>query len=200
VALRLGVRRAERPSQVPDVTRRDGSASDLPGVASARASRDHRAAMHANETLITRFYEAFTKRDAEGMAACYADDVRFSDPVFQNLEGERAKNMWRMLCERGKDLRIEFRDVQADDTKGSAHWEARYTFSMTGRLVHNVIDASFVFRDGKIVEHVDRFDLWRWAGSALGAKGKLLGWTPFVHKAVRKNALKGLDAWSAKAR
>ncbi len=151
-----------------------------------------------HERLIKRFYEAFSKRDAEGMVACYADDVRFSDPVFTDLRGDRAKNMWRMLCERGKDLTIEFTDVKASGANGSAHWEARYTFSVTGRSVHNVIDASFVFEDGKIKEHVDTFDLWRWAGMALGMSGKLLGWTPLVQGKIRKTAQQGLDVWEKK--
>src|SRR6185436_12063916 len=85
-------------------------------------------AMNANAELLTRFYEAFSRRDAEGMVACYADDVRFSDPVFPDLKGDRAKGMWRMLCERGKDLTLEFRDVTAEGDKGTAHWEAKYTF------------------------------------------------------------------------
>ena len=148
--------------------------------------------------VIERFYEAFSRRDAEKMAATYADDVRFSDPVFQDLRGERARNMWRMLCELGKDLEITYRDVKVAGNRGSAHWEANYTFSLTGNRVHNIIDASFVLRDGKIVEHVDRFDLWRWSGLALGLKGKLLGWAPFVQGAIRKNAVRGLDAWIAK--
>lgn len=147
--------------------------------------------------IVTRFYEAFARRDAEGMVACYADDVRFSDPVFPDLRGERAKNMWRMLCERGKDLEIEFRDVKSDGTTGSAHWEARYTFSFTGHRVHNVIDARFELSNGKITRHVDSFDLWRWSGMALGVKGKLLGWAPFVQNAIRKKGAIGLDAWAA---
>ena len=85
-------------------------------------------------------------------------------------------------------------------TTGRAHWEARYLFSATGRKVHNVIEAAFEFRDGLIVRHADSFDLWRWAGQALGAKGKLLGWSPLVKNAVHKTALKGLDAYEAKHR
>lgn len=148
--------------------------------------------------LIASFYEAFKRRDAEAMVACYADDVQFSDPVFRDLHGERAKNMWRMLCERGKDLEIEFRDVRVDGSRGSAHWEARYTFGPSGNRVHNVIDAGFTFADGKISKHVDQFDLRRWTGMALGVTGKLLGWTPFVQNAVRRTAAKGLDAFCAK--
>lgn len=154
----------------------------------------------ANEALIRAFYDAFSRRDAEGMAACYADDVRFSDPVFPDLRGNHAKNMWRMLCERGTDLKIEYRDVVADASNGSAHWEAYYTFSVTNRSVHNVIDATFTFADGKIKTHTDRFDLWRWSGMALGAKGTLLGWAPFVKGAIRKQGAAGLAKWEADAK
>jgi ketosteroid isomerase-like protein len=149
--------------------------------------------MHPNASLIETFYTSFQKRDAEGMIACYHPDVRFSDPVFRDLEGPRAGAMWRMLCARAKEFSLEFRDVKADDRTGSAHWEARYLFSGTGRHVHNIIDAKFELRDGKISRHDDTFDLWRWAGMALGPKGKLLGWLPPIQSAIRKKAMGGLD-------
>ena len=145
--------------------------------------------------LLTRFYTAFQKRDVESMVACYAPDVRFSDPVFPDLVGERARGMWRMLVGRGTDLRLEFRDIGADERGGAAHWEAWYTFSATGRQVHNVIDASFTFRDGLIATHVDRFDLYRWTRHALGTKGVLLGWTPFVQGAIRRQADRSLTRY-----
>lgn len=154
--------------------------------------------MHPNAALIQRFYTAFQQRDAATMAACYAPDVQFSDPVFPDLRGADAGAMWTMLCERGKDLKVEFRDVRADDATGSAHWDAWYTFSTTGRPVHNSIDATFAFRDGRIVRHADRFDLHRWAGQALGAPGMLLGWTPFLQNKIRGMAAKGLADWRAK--
>ena len=131
------------------------------------------------------------------MGACYAPDVRFSDPVFPALVGEEARGMWRMLCARGKDLVLEFRDVEADDRHGSAHWEAWYTFSATGRPVHNIIEASFTFRGGLMATHTDRFDLWRWTRQALGVKGILLGWSPIVQGAVRRQAARSLDRWIA---
>lgn len=154
--------------------------------------------MHPHEALLHRFYEAFQQQDAEAMAACYHPEVTFDDPVFQGLVGERAGNMWRMLCSRATDLEITFDAVTADDQTGQAHWEARYTFSPTGNPVHNVIDARFTFRDGLIASHRDTFDLWRWSRMALGVKGVLLGWAPPVQGAIRKQALKGLAAWEAK--
>jgi ketosteroid isomerase-like protein len=151
--------------------------------------------MHPHAACIRDFYAAFGRRDAEGMIACYAPDVVFSDPVFPALRGDEARAMWRMLCARGKDLRVEASGIEADDASGKAHWEAWYTFSGTGQKVHNVIDATFSFEGGKIARHTDAFDLRRWAGMALGWKGKLLGWLPPMQGAVRKKADAGLRAF-----
>ncbi len=156
--------------------------------------------MHPNEQLIETFYKCFQKRDAEGMAACYHQDVSFSDPVFPDLKGDQARSMWKMLCARGKDLEIQFSAVKANDSTGSAHWEAWYTFSGTGRKVHNVIDAEFEFRDGKIIRHKDQFGFWRWTRMALGPAGVLLGWTPIVQNGVRKKANQGLVDFMAKSK
>lgn len=155
-------------------------------------------AVHPNQALIDRFYRAFQARDAAAMAACYHPRIAFSDPVFPDLRGPEAGAMWAMLCARATDLELEFRDVQADDARGSARWDARYTFTQTGRRVHNAIAAEFEFRDGLIVRHVDRFDFWRWARQALGPTGWLLGWTPMVRQRVRAMARRGLDAFIAK--
>jgi ketosteroid isomerase-like protein len=152
--------------------------------------------MHDNERIIRDFYTAFQKRDAAGMAAHYHPEVRFSDPVFPDLRGPRAVAMWRMLCERGADLVIEFRDVSADDRRGAAHWDARYTYSGTGRKVLNRIDATFELEGGKILRHTDSFDLYRWARQALGPVGLLLGWTPMVQNKIRRTAAAALDRFA----
>jgi ketosteroid isomerase-like protein len=146
-----------------------------------------------NESLIERFYGAFNERDGAAMAACYAPDVTFSDPVFPDLRGSEAGDMWRMLTGRATDLRVELHEHEADDERGSAHWIAHYTFAQTGRPVVNDIRAAFRFRDGLIVEHRDRFDFHRWARQALGPSGLLLGWTPLMRNAVRRRARAGLD-------
>lgn len=152
---------------------------------------------HPNAELITRFYQAFQKLDAQTMAACYSADVQFSDPVFTDLRGSDAADMWRMLAARAQNFSLTFDSVQADDQQGSARWVATYLFSKTGRTVVNHIQARFRFVDGKIVEHRDHFDLWRWSRQALGGKGLLLGWTPLVQGAIHKQAMAGLRAWQA---
>jgi hypothetical protein len=128
------------------------------------------------------------------MAACYAAHATFEDAVFR-LEGDHIGTMWAMLCERAKDLRIEVRNVVADDSTGSADWEAWYTFGATGRPVHNVIAAQFTFEQQRIVRHLDRFSLHRWATMALGLRGLLLGWTPWLQRRIRAQAAKGLAAY-----
>ncbi|MDB6144729.1 MAG: hypothetical protein JWP80_3773 [Pseudomonas sp.] len=150
-----------------------------------------------NGAVITEFYQAFNRLDAEAMAACYTEDVVFSDPVFGELHGRQAGDMWRMLTSRAKDFSVTFDNVRADDRTGGAHWVATYLFSQTGNTVVNDIQARFVFRDGKICEHHDHFDLWRWSRQALGTKGLLLGWTPFVQNAIRAQARKGLKIFQA---
>jgi len=150
-----------------------------------------------NTALITRFYLAFQRLDAEAMAACYTDDVVFSDPAFGTLRGQDAGDMWRMLAARAKDFSLTFDHVHAGDTTGAAHWVATYLFSASGRTVVNTIRARFVFRDGKICEHHDHFDFWRWSRQALGVPGLLLGWTPLLKYKVRSQALRGLRAFQA---
>ncbi len=151
----------------------------------------------ANAALIDRFYEAFARRDHAMMAACYTPDVHFSDPVFQDLHGDEARAMWRMLCERGTDLMLSHSDVSADADSGSAAWVADYTFSGTGRTVHNEISASYRFEGGLISEHTDRFDLWAWSRQALGPTGVLLGWSPIVQNRIRGQARENLDKFMA---
>ena len=148
--------------------------------------------MHPHAELIAQFYTAFANRDGRGMAACYHPDVEFSDEVFPDLQGMQAGAMWQMLCERAQDLRIEFGDVSADERAGRARWEAWYTFTSTGRPVHNRIVARFEFRDGRIIRHRDTFGFWRWAAQALGPLGWLLGWSPLVKRRVRAQAAAAL--------
>jgi ketosteroid isomerase-like protein len=154
--------------------------------------------MHPHAELIQRFYSCFQDRDAAGMAACYHRQARFFDPVFPDLDGTEVRAMWAMLCERAQDLQVELGAVAADGRAGRAHWEAWYTFSATGRAVHNRIDARFTFEGGMILEHRDSFDLWAWAAQALGWKGRLLGWTPLVRQAIRRQAAASLAGYQAK--
>ena len=148
--------------------------------------------MDQNKEVITRFYKAFQKLDWITMQSCYHPLARFSDPVFQDLNGEDVKAMWQMLCGNAKNFSLQFSDIISEGDKGKCRWDAWYTFSKTGRQVHNVIHANFRFKDGLIIEHNDNFNFWRWSRMALGLSGVFLGWTPFLQNKVKKTARKSL--------
>jgi ketosteroid isomerase-like protein len=142
-----------------------------------------------NTELITKFYGSFGNADAEGMINCYHENIRFQDPAFGVLVGNDAKNMWRMLIARSNgEIKITFSDIHVFGEKGSAKWLAEYNFSKTGRRVINEVSAQFEFQDGKIIKHIDTFDLWRWFIQALGWKGYLLGWAPFMKTKMQKES------------
>jgi hypothetical protein len=118
--------------------------------------------------------------------------------VFTHLEGARIGAMWRMLCERATDLRVEYDNLYEDGNRCRADWQAWYTYSGTGRHVHNRIVASFVIDNGLIQRHDDVFDLYRWARQALGLKGVLIGWAPPVQAAIRAQAARALESFIRK--
>ena len=158
-----------------------------------------------NTALIERFYAAFAALDGAAMQACYAEDASFSDPVFTLQGRAQVGGMWRMLCdatrEKGRDVwKLEVGDISADASTGRAHWEAHYRFNATGKRVHNIIEAQFVFRDGLIARHADHFDFWRWSRQALGVPGTLLGWSPFLRNQVRAKAAGNLAAFMSRQR
>ena len=152
-----------------------------------------------NEKIIRTFYDSFARNDAETMVACYHDRIEFSDPAFGLLKGADAKNMWRMLVERGKgEIKIHYSNISANENKGSADWTADYLFSKTNRKVHNEIHAEFEFQDGKIFRHHDIFDVWKWSKQALGLPGVLLGWSGFMQNKIRQTALESLREYGEK--
>ncbi len=146
--------------------------------------------------LVEQFYAAFERRDAAAMAACYHKQAHFTDPVF-DLRGRAVGEMWRMLCAKGRDLKVSHGKARRDRQRVRVRWEARYTFSGTGRKVHNVIEASFEFEGGLIKRHVDRFSFWRWARQALGPIGWVLGWSGLLQTKIRRRAARGLAEFCA---
>lgn len=147
--------------------------------------------------IIEKFYTSFQQMDAESMSSCYHKDVIFEDPAFGVLNGVKASNMWKMLCHNSKDLNINYSNIIILNDKATAHWEAKYTFSQTGKKVHNIINASFELKDGKIIKHTDQFDLHQWAKQALGFKGLILGGTNFFKNKLQSQTNKLLSKFES---
>lgn len=141
----------------------------------------------SNSELISKFYEAFANADSKTMVECYHENITFEDPAFGKLQGEKACKMWEMLLSRAKgDLKVIFSEISADEKTGKALWVATYNYGPKKRKVINHVSASFKFQDGKIIEHIDNFDAWRWSKQALGLPGYLLGWSTFMKNKIQK--------------
>ena len=152
-----------------------------------------------SRATIERFYAAFAKLDGQAMQACYAADASFADEAFTLNGAREIGGMWRMLCDATKsrpDAMAAWRLDTSAITERSAHWEAHYLFSATGRKVLNKIDAEFEFApNGLIQRHRDRFDFWAWSRQALGLPGLLLGWSPMLRNKVRTKAAANLKRY-----
>lgn len=189
------------------------AAPPLTPVAIAASSEAQQLqAIYDYQRLIDTFYTAFAAGDAETMVSCYHPQVQFEDPAFGKLTGQDAKDMWRMLvAQGGEGLKVEHKhvrvtpvaNVSAHPYVGFAHWDADYTFSLTGNPVHNSIDAAFTFKDGLIYTHKDSFDFQRWSSQALGLPGIFLGGHPFFQNSfqgIARQRLKDFQSQAAAAR
>ncbi|NBL64302.1 DUF4440 domain-containing protein [Flavobacterium sp. NST-5] len=155
--------------------------------------------MNTNEQIIEEFYSAFANHNYQTMASCYHPEAIFNDPAFGTLQGQDIADMWQMLLERAKgNLSIEFSNIKANATTGSAKWTAIYVFSKTNRKVKNKIKANFIFKDGLIFAHEDEFDFHNWAKQALGNIGFWLGWTTFLKKKIQHEAIESLRKFQQK--
>ena len=151
-----------------------------------------------NKELIEKFYTSFSEGNASEMNACYHKDIVFQDPAFGILKGERAMKMWKMLLSNKKaGLEVTFSNIQTTSNAGSADWVAEYTYGK--RKVINKIHAEFKFKEGKISEHTDTFNIWKWSKQALGGIGYVLGWTPFMKNKIQKMTNRKLDYFIKKA-
>jgi len=149
-----------------------------------------------NRELIEKFYTAFMHSNSEEMTSCYHKDVVFKDPAFGELKGERAFKMWEMLMPKGsKGAEISFTNIESIKDRGTATWVAKYHYGEKQRKVTNVVNASFKFKDGKIIEHTDNFNVWKWSSQALGIAGMLFGWTSFMKKKIQKTTNGRLDTY-----
>jgi ketosteroid isomerase-like protein len=147
-----------------------------------------------NVKLIEKFYTSFSEGDFKGMKECYHAEICFQDPVFGKLMGEKPGNMWEMLLSQKKaNLTISFDRIDVSSNTGKAHWTAEYLYGKSKRKVTNIVRAEFKFKEGKIIEHIDTFDLWKWTKQAMGITGYLMGWTPFMKTKIQATTNKRLN-------
>jgi ketosteroid isomerase-like protein len=149
--------------------------------------------MNSDEKLIEQFFTAFKKLDANGMNACYSNDIAFYDPMFELLRGDEARAMWQMLCKNAREFSLAFDSIKdLGDGYYTCNWQASYNFSKTGRPVVNNVKAHLKIENGLITEHSDAWSLAKWSAQAIGLPGKLFGWAGFFRRRLKNNARRNL--------
>ena len=141
--------------------------------------------MPGGRDLTEGIYAAFAAKDGTAMAARYAPDARFRDPVFAEVRGAEGGAMWRMLTGSPTGLTAE---PAADDARGWARWQARYTFWRPVRPVVSDVRASPGSRGGLIAGHRGEFSFCRWARQALRPAGLMPGRTALARSRMRRGA------------
>ncbi|MBL0083309.1 MAG: nuclear transport factor 2 family protein [Saprospiraceae bacterium] len=144
--------------------------------------------------VVNRFYTAFSQKDTAMMSELYSDEAVFEDDVFGQLSANEARAMWTMLLKRSKDISISWSPPELLGTVVSTQWTARYTFGPAKRQVVNVIRASFVVDNGKIVQHRDAFSFADWARQAPGTHGQALWVDIFFEKQGTSKSKKSIAA------
>ena len=128
------------------------------------------------------------------MGSYYHKDIVFQDPAFGKLNGKKAIKMWEMLLSNKEAApKVSFSNIKADSKQGTAEWRAEYFYGPQKRKVINQVHAKFSFKEGKIIEHSDSFNIWKWSSQALGPIGYFIGWTPFMKSKIQKLANKRLN-------
>ena len=137
-----------------------------------------------NQQVIEQFYTALSNRDIKALSNCYHEEVVYSDVGFGIQKGKDAKLVWQFLMNNvDENFMVTFSDIQANETRGSANWVAKYQFNQ--RNIENQITATFQFQNGKIIYHKDKYSLWKWSQQAFGFLGYLIGWLPLFRWLVR---------------
>jgi hypothetical protein len=163
----------------------------------AAAHRRVSCDVHANAALIDHFYESFARKDAPAMARCIRADAHFHDPIF-DLKGADVAAMWTMFCERGRDLR----------SNGAMSTRTTPPGRPTGGALHVLGDRPQGPQSHRFAVHVSRWADRRRTPTrsplavepdGARAEGVVLGWTPFVKKAISPRRAR-FDGWLARRR
>ena len=143
--------------------------------------------------VVTRFFEAFARRDAAAMAACYHPMASYSSPVFPDLRGVLPGAMWALALSDAQALQLQWSVAFADARKAQVTWRASWR---GGRRLRRLEAASTIaVWDGGIVRQVDEFRFARWAAQALGVWSWPLAWLAPFQRRVRQRARAALEAF-----
>ena len=143
--------------------------------------------MNSKEIAI-KFYDAFSAANIEVLKQLYDKKLIFNDNIFVNLDYNETISMWSSLLVGNKNMSIKYEIKKYSEKYVEVEWIADYLFTSTNRNVKNIILAKMEIDQGKIINHTDNFDFYKWSQMAFGITGVLIGWTSFFKNKVRTEA------------
>ena len=143
--------------------------------------------MNSKEIAI-KFYDAFSAANIDVLKQLYDKKLRYNDNIFVNLDYNETISMWSSLLVGNKNMSIKYEIKKYSEKYVEVEWIADYLFTSTNRNVKNIILAKMEIDQGKIINHTDNFDFYKWSQMAFGITGVLIGWTSFFKNKVRTEA------------
>jgi len=143
------------------------------------------------QNTLEKLYSAFSRQDGPTMAALYAPDATFEDPVFR-LTGPDIGKMWITLTKRAKEFSVSYTVAKAGNGRGTVEWTARYLFGGKNKVVNVIVSELELNDQGLVTKQVDSFDFPRWASQALGLPGVLFGRFEWFRRKVSAKAAAGM--------
>ena len=140
--------------------------------------------MNSKEIAI-KFYDAFSVANIDVLKQLYDKKLIFNDNIFVNLDYNETISMWSSLLVGNKNMSIKYEIKKYSEKYVEVEWIADYLFTSTNRNVKNIILAKMEIDQGKIINHTDNFDFYKWSQMAFGITGVLIGWTSFFKNKVR---------------
>ncbi len=78
--------------------------------------------------VVEGFFEAFNRRDVEGLLACFTEDATYRDLFYGPHTGHEAlRGMFERMFREGRDYRWQMDAVVADAHRAAAEWTFSYT-------------------------------------------------------------------------
>ena len=143
--------------------------------------------MNSKEIAI-KFYDAFSAANIDVLKQLYDKKLIFNDNIFVNLDYNETISMWSSLLVGNKNMSIKYEIKKYSEKYVEVEWIADYLFTSTNRNIKNIILAKMEIDQGKIINHTDNFDFYKWSQMAFGITGVLIGWTSFFKNKVRTEA------------
>lgn len=153
-----------------------------------------------HQEVVQGFFEQLANRHTAGLLRYYHPAVQYKNPWLE-LQGNEVIAMWQMWWGYLPDLKVVV--CESGIHSNFVEWEAHYTYPPTARYIKHHLSSALTVAEDKIILHVDRFNIHRWAGDTYGYLGKVAGsWKLFetqVGMRVQKQLKSYLEDQKAKS-